>query len=245
MKMMTMILAAALAPAASAQATGETVGQRVVIPAVRDQEWASYRHAYGAAAHFARFTATRPLIQAHMQVRPLVPDATLDGLSIQLVGETTNLLIAVDAMGRSTIPLIKQAYDEDAVLRLNRRSGNYYFSGRYSIKERDDGIYAAADLRAACEQLIDAQRSSGYRLRLFGKKCAGVKLVYALDDDAAAAVVQSGAGVAAALPGSAAHPFEDQSMGLYKVITYRFADWPADGVVTTAGRPLAIGTVYE
>jgi hypothetical protein len=100
-------------------------------------------------------------------------------------------------------------------------------------------------MRAACDQLIDAQRSSGYRFRLFGKKCAGVKIVYALNDDAAGAVYDSGAGVAAALPGSVAHPFEDESMGLYKVVTYRFADWPVDGVITTAAKPLAIGTLYE
>lgn len=242
--MKKLLLAAALWPAA-ALAADEPVSQRVVINAVRDQEWCSYRYAYGAAAYFSKFTATRPLIQAHMQMRPLVPEATLDGLSLQLAGEKTDLVIAVDAMGRSTIPLIKQAYDEDAVLRLNRQRGNYYASGRYSIKERDDGVYAAADLRAACEQLIDAQRSSGYRFRLFGKKCAGVKIVYALNDAAAGAVYDSGAGVATALPGSVAHPFEDESMGLYKVVTYRFADWPEDGVITTSAKPLAIGTLYE
>lgn len=240
--MKQMLMAAALWPAA-ALAADEPV-QRVVINAVRDQE-CSYRYAYRAAAFFARFTATRPLIQVHMQVRPFAPETTLDGLSLQLVGEKTDLAIAVDTMGRSTIPLIKQAYDEDAVLWLNRPRGSYYFSGRYSIKERDDGVYAAADLRAACEQLIDAQRSSGYRFRLFGKKCAGVKIAYALNDDAAGAEFKNDAIAGAALPGSVAHPFEDGSMGLYKIVTYRFADWPADGVITTTSKPIAIGTLYE
>lgn len=240
--MKQILMAAALWPAVALAADPSV--QRVVINAVRDQE-CSYRYAYAAAAYFAKFTATRPLIQAHMQVRPLAPDNKLDGISLQLLGEKTDVTIAVDAIGRSTIPLIKQAYDEDAVLWLNRPRGSYYFSGRYSIKERADGVYAAADLRAACEQMIDAQRSSGYRFRLFGKKCAGVKIAYALNDDAAAAEFKNGAGVTAALPGSVAHPFEDSSMGLYKVVTYRFADWPADGVITTAAQPLAIGTLYE
>lgn len=37
----------------------------IVVTGARDAEWAGYRHAYKAAAMFARMTATRPLIQAH------------------------------------------------------------------------------------------------------------------------------------------------------------------------------------
>jgi hypothetical protein len=223
----------------------EPPAPRIVISANRDQEWASYRHAYTAGAFFARYTKTRPLIQAHMQVRPLKPDAPLDGLEIHLTGEKTDIVIPVDTMGRATVPLLKQAYDEDAVLHLNRQRGHYYFSGRYSIKERADGSYPVAELRAACEQMIDAQRSSGYRFRLFGKKCAGVKFVYAVNDtDASAQFLREGA-ASQPLPAAEGPPFEDRSMGTYKVATYRFADWPETGTITTGSKLLAIGTLYE
>ncbi len=34
-------------------------------------------------------------------------------------------------------------------------------------------------------------------------------------------------------------------MGTYKVAIYRFADWPEQGEIVAAKRPLAIGTVFQ
>lgn len=218
---------------------------RVEVNAVRDSEWASYRHAYKTAAFFATFTRSRPLIQAQMQIRPLSPEAPLDGLKLHLAGDTTSVDIDVDGIGRADIPLSKAAYDEDAVLRLNRQKGAYYFSGRYSIREHADGVYQLAELRAACEQLISAQRASGYRLRLIGKSCAGVKFSYPAGDDAAVVEVRGEDGTLLPVGVSDGHPFEDNSMGTYKVAVLRFADLPQQGSVLTRARPLAIGTVYE
>lgn len=219
--------------------------QRVEVVAERDSEWASYRHAYKTAAFFATFTRTRPLIQAQMQIRPLSPEAALDGLKLRLSGDTTNLDIAVDAIGRADIPMSKQAYDEDAVLRLNRQKGQYYFSGRYSIKEHADGVYQLAELRAACEQLIDAQRASGYRLRLIGKRCAGIKFSYPAGEGAATVEVHGADGTVLPVGLSDGHPFEDNSMGMYKIAVLRFDALPPQGSVVTRARPLAIGTVYD
>ena len=216
---------------------------KVVVSAERDAEWGSYRHAYKAAAFFAVYTRSRPLIQAHMQIRPLDPATPLDGLSLRLIGEKTDLTIPVDAIGRAELPMLKQAYQDDAVLRLNRQKGSYYFAGRYSIRERADGVYDMAELRAACEQLIGAQRESGYRLRLSGKQCVGVKFVYPAG--AAPEVRAQTDGPAGALPVVAAHPFEGNSMGLYTVALYRFADWPQQGKILTLTPPLAIGTLYN
>lgn len=232
-----------LAPALAA--TPEQEPAKVFVSAARDSEWHSYRRAYNAARFFAPYTRSRPLIQAHMQIRPLRPDVPMEGLRVQLVGETTNLEIAVDAIGRAVLPMLKTAYDEDAVLRLNRQKGHYAFSGRYSIREKADGIYRAADLRAACAQLLDAQRVSGYRLRLLGKQCAGVKFVYRLSDSAPRVLHRDAAGAERQLPVNEGQPFEDNTMGPYKLATYRFADWPADGTVIAEAKPIAIGTLYE
>lgn len=218
---------------------------RVVVPAQRDAEWHSYRHAYKAVRFFEPYLKTRPLIQAHMQIRPNTPDIPMDGLQIQLEGESVNLAIPVDALGRATLPLLKQAYDEDAVLRLNRQKGHYQFSGRYSIRERDDGIYSMAHLRAACEQLISAQRASGYRLRLIGRQCAGVKFVYPLDGPAPDVFYRNAAGTLSALPAETGYPFENATMGQYRLAVVRFAAWPADGDIITRSKPLAVGTVYD
>lgn len=228
----------------AAPLAAEPAVPRVEVVAERDAEWGSYRHAYKAAAFFEAYTRTRPLIQAHMQIRPFDPATPVEGLSLQLRGEKTDLAIAVDALGRATLPMLKQAYQDDAVLRLNRQKGLYHFSGRYSVREREDGVYTLADLRAACEQLLDAQRASGYRLRLIGKQCRGIKFVYPAG--APVAPVQlSAADKSGALPLVEAHPFENHSMGLYQVALYRFADWPEQGKIVTPVRPLAIGTVYD
>lgn len=218
---------------------------KVEVLAARDAEWHSYRHAYKAARFFEPFLKTRPLIQAHMQIRPDRPEESLDGLQVQLSGESVNLAIPVDALGRATLPMLKQAYDEDAVLRLNRQRGHYHFSGRYSVREREDGIYSGADLRAACEQLLSAQRESGYRLRLLGKKCVGVKFVYPAADPAPDVVYRGADGQLLPLATALGHPFENPTMGTYRLAIYRFADWPADGEVLARSKPLAVGTVYE
>lgn len=235
-------LSLALAPLCAAAAADVPT---ITIPAQRDAEWHSYRHAYKAVRFFEPYLKTRPLIQAHMQIRPNTPDLPLEGLQLQLEGESVKLAIAVDALGRATLPMLKQAYDEDAVLRLNRQKGHYQFSGRYSIRERDDGVYRVADLRAACEQLISAQRASGYRLRLIGKQCAGVKFVYPLDGPAPDVFYRDAAGTLAPLPLETGHPFENPTMGRYRLAVLRFAAQPADGEIITRSKPLGVGTVYE
>jgi len=242
---LALALGAACASAAPTASAPEADAQRVEVPGALDAEWGPYRRAYGASAFFERFTRTRPLIQAQMQVRPTAPDASLAGLRLSITGATTKLDIPVDAMGLADVPQLKQAYDEDAVIRLNRPKGLYWFAGRYTIRQHADGVYDAALLRDACEQLIDAQRASGYRGRLFFKKCAGVKFVYPRGDVAPAVDFKSADGQLQPLLPVEAHPFEDDSMGLYSVVIYRFADWPRAGQLVVHRPPMAIGTLYE
>lgn len=236
-------LAALLTPLACA-ADDPAPTQQVTITAQRDAEWNTYRHAYKAAAMFERHTATRPLIQAHMQIRPRAPGASLQGMQVQLAGTSMTMNLAVDGIGRVTMPMIKAAYDEDAVLRLNRQKGYYRFSGRFTIRERADGIYSAAQLREACEQVLGAQRDSGSRFRMMGKKCVGVKFVYAPGVDAAIAL-RDAAGKESAIAAADAEPFDSGPIGVYRVAVYRFGAWPAQGEIVAPKGLLAIATLYE
>ena len=229
----------------AASASQPAASQEVQVQGALDAEWSSYRRAYGASAFFERFTRTRPLIQAQMQVRPVAPDASLSGLHLSIVGVKTRLEIAVDTMGLADVPQLKEAYDEDAVIRLDRPKGLYWFAGRYTIRQRADGVYDAATLREACDQLIDAQRASGYRGRLFFKKCVGIKFVYPRGDATAAVDFKGADGSMKTLQPTELHPFEDDSMGLYSVVVYRFADLPAKGQLMPRTPPMAIGTLYE
>jgi hypothetical protein len=225
--------------------SGADEPQHVEIAGALDAEWASYRYAYEAASFIGKFLRKRPLVQAQMQLRPLDPATPVTGLKVRLVGAKTDLAMEADDLGRVDLPLLKQAYDEDAVLRLNRPKGLFKFSGRFSIKERADGSYGIADLHEACEQMIGAQRDSGYRIRLWGKKCAGVKFVYPAQDGAAAVELHAAGERVTPLAATDGKPFEDDSMGSYKVVVVRFADWQGGDRVVTPARPLAIGTLYE
>ncbi len=246
--MNTRFLGALLAfavPVGNAAATDGTPPTTVEIVAKRDAEWASYRRAYGAASMFEKHTRSRPLIQAHMQILPRRHGLSLQGLRLQLAGETANVDIAVDAIGRATVPMLKSAYDEDAVLRLNRQQGHYRFSGRFSIKEKDSGIYSAADLRAACEQMLAAQRDAGNRFRLMGKQCVGVKFIFPQATTGPVLAFAGEAGTSTTIPATDGLPFEGTPLDAHKIAAYRFAAWPAQGNVVAAQRPLLIAPLYE
>ena len=241
-----LIIATLLLPLLGHAGEPAPVIQQVTISATLDPEWSSYRRAYKNSAWSATFTRTRPLIQAHMQICPVRPEYSMDGLRVHLVGETSSVDIAVDAIGRAVLPMLKQAYDEDAVLQLNRQKGNYYMGAtRFSIKEHEDGLYNGAELRAACEQLLDAERGSGSRMRLIGKSCAGVSFVYPRDAASASIAVATKAGAHHDVSGVDELPFEDRAMGLYKIVSYRFSDWPDQSTVQTRERPLAIAPLYQ
>lgn len=236
-------LAALLAPRTGTPADGDV--QHVEVTRTLDAEWASYRYAYEAAAFTGKVLRKRPLVQTQMQLRPIDPATPVTGLKVRLVGAHTDQSFDVDDIGLVDLPLLKQAYDDDAVLRLNRLKGLYRFSGRFTIRQREDGTYSAADLREACEQLIGAQRDSGYRLRLWGKKCVGVKFVYPATTSGDAVDVQAADDHVTPIATVEGKPFEDESMGTYSIAVVRFADWPATSRVVARARPLAIGTLYE
>lgn len=237
-------LGALLMPQAALAA--EPAPSVIVVTASRDAEWAGYRHAYRAAARFARMTASRPLIQAHMQIQPLREGLPMAGLRLQLVGESTSMELTADLAGRVTVPLLKAPFDEDAVLRLNRHKGNYRFSGLFSIRERADQRYDAAMLRAACEQMLSVQREAGSKFNLMGKQCAGVKFLYALGDATASLAFKAGEGAARPIVAVDQRGFDlPPIVTRYQVLAYRFADWPAQGVLLTASTPLAIVAIYR
>src|SRR6218665_2033994 len=114
--------------------------------AVQAQEagWVSYRDAYRSMVLFAKYGKAKGFLQNHYQVTPRDPGASLDGLRLTLSGKTTQLSLPLDATGRTTFPLLKAAYDENAMLVLNRKISQFSFQPRLSIIPRLDGVYEAA-----------------------------------------------------------------------------------------------------
>jgi hypothetical protein len=213
----------------------------VVAAQVPDGQWVSYREAYRAMVAFEKYGAPKQLIQQHYQVSPRERATTTDGVQLTLEGKTSHVRMALDPLGRSVFPLLKAAYDENAALVLNRRQEQFVLHPRISLQLRADGVYEAAELRAACEQALQFQRSvdGAYRAR----SCVGVRFSFASKGEALVRVRRGGAELALAVGEGAA--FADDAREGFQIVGYRFADALAGEKVLTPNAPLAIAPLYE
>jgi hypothetical protein len=223
------VLSALLFTAASA------VGQTA------DAEWVSYRDAYRSMVVFEKYGKAKHLIQHHLQVAPRDKAVSPEGLQLTLVGKSTRLQLPLDATGRAVFPLLKAAYDENASLVLNRKGGQYLFKPRVSIVVRPDGVYEAADLRAACEQALAYQRQteSGFR----GSRCSGVRFVFAKGVMDPGVRLRKGEG--ASLPPGDGPAFVGDAYEGFRVVSYKFGDAQQKEQVVTQNVPLAINPIYD
>lgn len=208
--------------------------------AAPEGEWVSYRDAYSAMVKFEKYGKAKHLIQNQFQVMARDARVAPDGLQLSLQGKSTSLNLALDATGRTVFPLSKAAWDENAALVLNRKAGQYLFRPRVSINVRADGVYEAADLRAACEQALGYQREADGAPR--ASRCAGVRFVFARG--VADPGVKLRKGTAAALPALDGPAFQDDPYQGFRVVGYRF-EGGDKAQVATQNAPLAIIPVYE
>lgn len=207
-----------------------------------DGEWVSYRDAYRAMVVFEKYGKPKHLIQNHFQVMPREKDAPSEGLRLTLVGKSTQLNLPLDPTGRAVFPLLKAAYDENAALVLNRKISQFVLRPRVSLVVRPDGVYEAAEVRAACEQALAYARYTDATAR--NKNCAGVRFGFAKKGMAPVVRLRNGE-PAAPLQVLDGAIFPDDPDDGFKTVFYRFADTPARGQVVTQEAPLAIAPVFE
>ena len=207
-----------------------------------DGEWVSYRDAYRAMVVFEKYGRPKHLIQNHFQVMPREKGVSIDGLRLALNGKSTRLSLPLDALGRAVFPLLKAAYDENAALVLNRKVSQYVLRPRVSVLVRPDGVYEAAELRAACDQALNFARYADASARSLS--CAGVRFGFARKGGTPTVRVRDGE-LMAALPVGEGAIFSDDPDDGFRTVVYRFADTPARGQVVTQDAPLAIAAVFE
>jgi hypothetical protein len=223
------LLAAALPACAQSSAEGDA--------------WFSYRDTYRAMIRFEKYGQPKQFLEHRLQVVAQGKDVPLDGVHLTLDGKATHLELQLDALGRTVFPLLKSAYDENAELRINRPAGAVTVVPRVSIMPRSDGIYEAADLRAACAQALDYLHSISDG-NAAGKRCTGVAFSYLRNGAKSSVVFRPTAQSTSPVPASEGAAFPG-SVGSYRVVLYRFADWPEKGQVVTETMPLAIAAWYE
>ena len=207
----------------------------------RAGEWVNYRDAYRAMVLFDKYGGPKNLLNNHLQVLPRDKGVLGPGAQLLMQGKTVQTSLALDPLGRAVLPLLKAAYDENAVLTPNRPLGGFTVKPRVSLALRADGSYDVADLRAACEQALGFARYADHSAR--GRQCVGVRLVFPKEGAAAGVRVRTG-GAEQALPAARGAAFAGDLDADFPVVTYRFGAQPA-GQVVTYNAPLAIVPLFE
>ncbi|MET0858173.1 MAG: hypothetical protein ABWY27_15585 [Telluria sp.] len=207
-----------------------------------DGEWVSYRDAYRAMVVFEKYGKPKHLIQHHYQVMARTKGAPADGLRLTLQGKSMQLNLPLDGAGRAVFPLLKAAYDENAALVLNRTLRQFVLRPRVSLVVRADGVYEAAELRAACEQALNYARYADASAR--GKHCTGVRFGFVATGMAPVVRLRNSE-LVGALPVTDGPIFADDPDDGFRTVLYRFADAAARGQVVTQDAPLAIAPVFE
>src|SRR5471032_3403968 len=140
--------------------------RKVEITGLRGQELKSYRAMLAGLDAFDEYHAlapNAPLVNFKLRLRDVVKDsakdsakdgATLDNLTLRIVGEQSSVTVPLAADGLFVLPRIAAMADEDADLALNQRKGNY----RWDASVRSAGVPAnmrrLGDLRLECEVTV-------------------------------------------------------------------------------------------
>lgn len=206
-------------------------------------EWVSYRDAYRAMVGFEKYGKPKNYIQNHFQVMPRAKGVSLEGVQLSLQGKTLHVNLPLDATGRTVFPFLKAAYDENAALVLNRKVAQYVFRARISIIVQADGLYDAAHLRAACEQVLAWKRQTD--LAAASKKCIGVRFAFTGKEREPEVRLRRGAAGETVLPAVTGAAFSDDPNNTFRVVNYRFADGTDAGQVVMTDAPLSIAALIE
>lgn len=209
-----------------------------------DGDWIEYRVAYRQMIWFEKYGKPKHFLQNHFRVRPREKGVSLDGARLTLNGKSTQQTLALDPLGRAVFPFSKAAFDENAELSVGGKAGQFKLGPWVSIVSRPDGVYALADLRGACEQLLAYLRYSEDRT-VEGKACAGVQFSYARGDADAELQLRRPNGALSAIAAREGPAFATDVVASFKVFAVRFAALPDSGQIVTRNAPLAIAALIE
>ena len=233
--LLTLSIAAAAAPA-SAQLIGDADAER--------GSWFGYRDFYQAMIRFEKFGKPKQFIQSRLRIVAQDKAMSWDGMRLTLAGKSVHLNLPVDAAGLAVFPLLKAAYDENAELRINRPNASVRLEQVTTIAVRADGIYELADLRTACDQVLQFTRYIGTPI-FHEKQCVGVKFAYAKETADVSVKVRGADQHETKLPAIEGSILNDEVSNRLKIAIYRFADRTEAGQVVTNTAPLAIAAILE
>lgn len=203
-------------------------------------EWASYRDAYRSLVVFEKYGGPKSLLQNHLQLLPREKGVLGEGLQLVLAGKTVQTSLALDALGRGVLPLVKAAYDENAVLAPNRKIGSFSLRARVTITPRADNVYDTDELRAACAQALGYARHVDASAR--SRQCVGVRMVFPKKGVEASVKLRRPEGEQA-LPLTPGAAFGGDLDADFPAVNYRFGAERAQLITYSA--PLAIVPLFD
>jgi hypothetical protein len=209
--------------------------------AQEDSDWIAYRDAYRQMIWFEKYGKPKQFLQNHFRLRPRDKSVAMEGLRLTLNSKTTQVSLTLDALGRAVLPFSKAAYDDNAELVVNRKPGQFKAGAWVSIITRPDGVYAVADLRTACDQLLAYLRYGG---EASGKSCVGVQFSYQ-KSETVQVQFHAASGAVIALTAKDGPAFTGDLIQNFRTFAYRFASLPEAGQIVTSSTPLAIAALLE
>lgn len=203
-------------------------------------EWASYRDAYRSMVVFEKYGGAKNLLQHHLQLAPADKGALAEGLQLVLAGKTVQTSLALDALGRGVLPLLKTAYDDNAVLTPNRKIGPFFLRTRVTLAPQADNSYDIDELRAACTQALTYARHIDASART--RQCVGVRMVFPKKGVETSVKLRRPEGEQA-LPVAPGAAFDGEPDAGFPTVHYRFGAERAQLITYSA--PLAIVPLFE
>lgn len=249
----TLLILSTAEVCASAQTGNADAGAAHPSPAGsrNDSSWFSYRDTYQSMIRFEKYGKPKQFIENRLQVvaKEANPIASVhQELHLAIEGSSVHLNLPLDPLGRTVFPLLKAAFDDNAELIVNRPAGSVTLLPRVSIVPRADGVYDTADLRAACAQILQYLEYANFGAGS-NKHCVGVQFIYARDKESVTVSFKSADQKQSALQFAEGKAFADdpnsERSGIFRIATYRFANWADKGQIVTNSAPLALTALLE
>ncbi|NHZ98851.1 hypothetical protein [Massilia sp. CCM 8734] len=153
--LIAMLLAAGAVSAQEAGAAKDADAAREVgtvqVNALRDPDFKTYRAFVAGLDAFDAKHTLAPAADLRFLLRPSTPNASIEGVTIRIAGNETNMAVPLAADGTFAMPRKQAALDEEAEVILNRKKGSFRWRPSVHTPEVPANARRLGDLRLECE----------------------------------------------------------------------------------------------
>ena len=147
------LLGTSISAAQDGQAAAAPVAQidKVEVVASKDPELKPYRQMMDGVDAFEKLQALAPTATLRFILRPRDASSSLTGLSLAIVGSNASIEVPIAADATFALPRNAAAYDDNAELVLNRKSGLFGWRPEVRSTGVPENARRLGDLRLECE----------------------------------------------------------------------------------------------